>query len=203
MSDQTFPTSVVNDSGNPNYVNRILVGTPVTGLVRIEWVNGRYGQVIPCNWSMVNYTHFMNSYYPLRYQVADAELDCKAAIEEKFEWLFLLEHDNVLRPDAFVRLNQYMLDGKEPVVSGLYFTKGWPSEPLVYRGRATATSLTGDGPQDRVDGVPTGRPLIDMSLIRAMWEESEEYDLGGQKTRRVFHTPCDVWFDRKRATTTP
>ena len=55
------------------------------------------------------------------------------------EWLFLLEHDNVLAAnDAFVRLNTYMRGAKYPVVSGLYFTRGYPSEPLVYRGRGNS-----------------------------------------------------------------
>ena len=45
--------TVVKESGDPGYVNRILIGTPVTGLVRVEWMQARYGQVIPVNWSNV------------------------------------------------------------------------------------------------------------------------------------------------------
>ena len=28
--------TIVDDSGNPGYVNRILIGVPVTGVVRVE-----------------------------------------------------------------------------------------------------------------------------------------------------------------------
>jgi hypothetical protein len=46
-----------------------------------------------------------------------------------------------------------------------------------------------------VDGVPTGFLLIHCGLLRAMWEDSEEYDARGQRTRRVFETPRKQWFD--------
>ncbi len=192
--------TIVNDSGDPGYVNRILVATPTTGLVRVEWVAARFGQLIPCNWSMVQYSHFMNSYFPLRYQVADAQnLIVGEAIRLDMEWLFLLEHDNVLASsDAFVRLNTYMRDAKYPVVSGLYFTRGYPSEPLIYRGRGN--SYYGDwkvGDLVMADGVPTGCLLVHCGLLRAMWNDSEEYEIAGQKTRRVFDTPRKGWFDEK------
>lgn len=189
--------TILNDSGDPGYVNRILIGTPTTGNVRIEWVSARYGQIIPCNWSMVQYMHFMSSYIPLRYQVADAQnLIVKEAVEKDFEWLGLVEHDNVIPPDTFIRWNEYMRRGDTPVVSGLYFTRGYPSEPLVYRGRGN--SYYGDwkmGDLVWCDGVPTGCLLIHCALLRAMWAESEEYEIAGQKTRRVFDTPRRAWFD--------
>lgn len=185
------------DSGNPGYVNRFLIATPSTGNVRIEWVVARYGQTVPCNWSMVQMVQFVNGFIPLRYQVADAQnLIAKAAIDGDFEWLFLLEHDVILPPDAFIRLNDYMREAKVPVVSGLYYTRSRPSEPIVYRGRGN--SYYADWKQgDRVwcDGVPTGCLLIHGSIIKAMWAESEEYMLGNIKTRRVFNTPMAVWAD--------
>ena len=45
--------SIVNDSGDTSYINRILIGTAATGLVRVEWVAARYSQLIPMNWSQV------------------------------------------------------------------------------------------------------------------------------------------------------
>src|SRR5678816_4067717 len=65
--------TIIQDSDDPGYVNRVLIGTAVTGLVRIEWVQARYGQLVPCNWSHVAMLSAMNSYMPLRYQVADAQ----------------------------------------------------------------------------------------------------------------------------------
>ena len=131
--------NIINDSGDPGYVNRLLVGTACTGLVRVEWMMARYGQIIPANWSMVQMLQFMSSYMPLRYQVADAQnLIVAEAIKNDYEWLFLLEHDTIIPSDAFIRLNEYMRKATIPVVSGLYFTRSIPSEPLVYRGRGNS-----------------------------------------------------------------
>lgn len=189
--------TIIQDSGDPGYVNRLLVATPVTGLVRIEWVQARYGQIIPTNWSMVQMLQFMNSYMPLRYQVADAQnMIVREVVEKEFEWLLLLEHDTLLPPDGFIRFNDYIREKRVPVVSGLYYTRSRPSEPLLYRGRGTSYV---DGWQlgDKVwcDGVPTGCLLIHAGILREMWKDSEEYALNGVKTRRVFSTPNNVWYD--------
>lgn len=194
--------TIVQDSNDPGYVNRLLIGTATTGSVRIEWVQARYGQIIPTNWSMVTMLQYMNSYMPLRYQVADAQnLIVKECIEKDFEWLFLLEHDVILPPDAFIRINDYIREKRHPVVSGLYYTRSKPSEPLLYRGRGT--SYYDDwkvGDKVWVDGVPTGCLLIHAGILRAMWAESEEYQLGNIKTRRVFDTPRALWFNPQTGT---
>jgi hypothetical protein len=189
--------TAVQDSGDNNYVNRLLIATPTTGNVRIEWVNARYGQVIPTNWGTVTMIQYMNSYFPLRYQVADAQnLIVKEAVEKDYEWLFLLEHDVIIPPDCFIRINDYIREKRTPVVSGLYYTRSRPSEPVLYRGRGT--SYYGDWrPGDKVwcDGVPTGCLLIHCSILKAMWNESEEYILSNIKVRRVFDTPRAMWVD--------
>lgn len=189
--------TIVNDSGDPGYTNRVLIGIAVTGLVRVEWVGARYGQIIPTNWSQVEMQEWMNSYMPLRYQVADAQnLICKVAVEKDFEWLLLYEHDVIPPPNAFQLLNIYMQEEKVPVVSGLYYTRSRPSEPLVYRGRGTSY-YSAWKPGDLVwcDGVPTGFLLIHMGIIREMWKDSKEYTTRGQVTRRVFDTPRHLWTD--------
>ena len=186
---------IVQDSGDPGYVNRLLIGTATTGLVRIEWVAARYGAIIPCNWSNVTMTHYMDAYIPLRYQVADAQnLIVREAIQKDFEWLLLLEHDVCIPPDAFVILNEYMSKPQVPVVSGLYYSRSMPSEPLIYRGRGNGAFWDWKlGDRVLCDGVPTGMLLIHCSILRAMWAESPEYAAGNQVTRRVFDTPRRVW----------
>lgn len=189
--------TIVQDSGDPGYVNRILIGTASTGLVRIEWHQARSGQIIPTNWSTVQMLQFVNSYIPLRYQVADAQnLIVKEAVEKDFEWLFFLEHDVLIPPDCFIRINEYMREAKTPVVSGLYYTRSRPSEPILYRGRGNGY-FGGWKQGDKVwaDGVPTGCLLIHMGLLRAMWADAEEYQIGRITTRRVFDTPQALWFD--------
>lgn len=189
--------TIILDSNDPGYVNRLLIGTPSTGQIRMEWAAARYGQIIPTNWSMVQMVQWMNGYIPIKYSVADAQnLIIKEAIEKDFEWLLLIEQDNVLPPDAFIRLNEYMREGKVPVVSGLYFTKSSPSEPLVYRGRGNSFYKDWKmGDLVWCDGVPTGTLLIHMSILKKMWEVSAEYLVNGIKTRRIFETPRKLFMD--------
>ena len=70
------------DINKGEWTNRILIATPATGLVRMEWVHARYGQIIPTNWSQVELTQWINSYVPTQYLLPDAEnLIAKVAIE--------------------------------------------------------------------------------------------------------------------------
>lgn len=190
---------VVKNSRRPRPQHRLLIGTPTLGNVRIEWVMARYGQVVPCNWSHANYVHQVSNAVPMGYLVADAQNVIVAeALRQDFEWLLLIEDDTLPPPDAFVRFNEYMRAGDVPVVSGLYYTKGMPPEPLVYRGRGN--SFYDDfvlGEKVWADGVPTGCLLIHCSILRLMAEESEEYrvDSSDLRLRRVFEQPEFVQFD--------
>jgi hypothetical protein len=194
---QPSPKFTVQDSGNEYYMNRILIGTAATGLLRVEWVQARYGVIIPVNWANVLMFQPLDTYIPLRYQVDDAQnMIVREALGGDYEWLFLLEHDVCIPSDTLIRLNQYMRDDKVPVVSGLYYTRSRPSEPLVFRGRGTSVYMDWkQGDKVWCDGVPTGCLLIHCSILRAMWDESPEYAVRGQITRRVFETPHEHWFD--------
>lgn len=189
------------DSGNNKYKQRLLVATPTTGLVRMEWVTGRYNQTIPTNWSKTDMIQFMNGYIPLRYTVADAQnLAVQACLDGGFEWLMFVEHDTIPPVDAFLRFTEYMDKGDIPVVSGLYFTRSVPPEPMVYRGRGNHY-FRGWKLEDKVwvDGVPTGLVIIHSSLLRAVWEDSSEYHVSqtGASARRVFDTPAQSWFNEE------
>ena len=177
---------------NPGtWTNRILVAVPSTGVVRMEWVMAKYGQIIPTNWSQVEMVQWLHTYAPLEYQLPDAEnLIAKQVVQGDFEWLLSIEQDNLIPPDAFVRLNEYMIAGKVPIVSGLYFTKSHPPEPVLYRGRGNG-SFRDFRLGDKVwcDGVPFGFTLIHGSIIKAIWNESEEYMVGNEATRKVFELP--------------
>ncbi len=183
------------------YTNRLMIGTATTGLVRIEWVSARYSVTIPMNWSMLLVTQVLGSYIPLGYLVADAQnLIVKAAYDDEMEWLLFIEHDVVIPPHTFMAFNHYMREERVPVVSGLYFTRGRPSDPLVFRGRGTNIHTDWKmGDKVWCDGVPTGLLLIHMGVIRAMWDDCEEYQLesAGQvhTVRRVFNTPSESHYD--------
>ena len=175
--------------------NRILIATPATGLVRMEWVHARYGQIIPTNWSQVELTQWINSYVPMKYLLPDAEnLIAKVAIEGDFEWVLSIEQDNVLPKNAFFKINEYMKDGTIPIISGLYFTKSNPAEPILYRGRGNGAFEDWKfGDKVWVDGIPFGFTLIHSSILKALWNESPEYEINGQITRRVFELPDKNW----------
>lgn len=199
-------TSVVETPGlivntQRRWKNRVMIGTPMTGLVRSEWVAARYGQMIPTNWSMVEATQLMHSCIPLRFQVADAEnIIARYVVEQDFNWLLFIEHDNVLPPGTFLRLNDYMIEEKVPVVAALYFTKSDPPEPLIYKrfgwGHYKDWKM---GDKVWCQGHGFGCTLIHGSIIQALWKESPEYMVsattGQVLTRRVFQSPDQEWFD--------
>lgn len=189
--------TIVNSSGNPGYVNRMMVGTACTGLVRIEWLQARMGAVAPVNWSWVQMYQYINGFYTLDYQVADAQnVIVKAAIDGDFQWLLLWEHDVIPQPDVLIRLNEYISKATHPVVSGLYFTRSIPSEPLIFRGTGTGAFYDWKmGDKVYCDGVPTGMLLIHVGLLREMWKDSEEYTIGNTTTRRLFVTPRGMWWE--------
>jgi hypothetical protein len=68
------PKTQIDDSGNDGYRGkRLLIGTPTTGTVRMEWVASRYNQTVPTNWSKTDMIEYMSSFVPLRYTVHDAQ----------------------------------------------------------------------------------------------------------------------------------
>jgi len=193
-----MPQSVPGiDKNNENWQKRILIFSPSRGLVRMEWVQARYGQIVPTNWSHVEIKQFLSPYIPIKYQLADAQnLMAKRVVEGNYEWVLYIEDDNVLPPDAFWKVNRYINEGIEPVVSALYFTKTDFAEPLIYRGRGNSYYKDWKlGDLVRADGIPFGFRLEHASLIKTAWEDSPEYMVGGEKTRRVFDTPGRMWYD--------
>lgn len=194
--------SVIHKSLKPHH-NRLLIGTPTLGIIRFEWAQNRYCQVIPPNWTAAQATIGFTHDVPMGYLVADAQnLIVEQAVKENYEWLFLHEDDVVLPIDCFVTLNRYIKKGDIPVVSGLYFLKAHPTEPLVYRGRGNSCYDKFEvGDLVWADGVPTGCLLINCSLLRLMYEESPEYETGsGRRTRKVFETPAATWYDPEKMT---
>jgi len=186
-----------DEKANAN--KRILIFTPTTGLVRVEWVQARYGQIIPTNWSFVEMQQHLAPWLSVHYQLADAQnLMAKEVVEGDYEWVIYIEHDNLIPPDAFLRLNQYINDHDVPVVSGLYFLKSDITEPLVYRGRGTSHFKDWKlGDKVWCDGIPFGFRLENAGLIKAAWETSKEIVVNGVHTREVFKQPNSIWFDNE------
>lgn len=178
---------------------RLMIGAPTTGNVRMEWVMARFGQIIPCNWSQTISMQWMNQYSPFDFQVADARnVICHNLLEQDHEWLFFIDHDVVLPPDTFIKVNEVMIHRKVPVWSGLYFTKSVPSEPLIYRGRGNGYYPDWKlGEKVWVDGVPMGCTLIHRTIIEELAKISRDYNPGGNfgLIKEIFITPAKVWYD--------
>jgi hypothetical protein len=187
-------------SENGIWTDRVLIFTPTTGSVRMEWVLARYGQVIPTNWSNVGVHQFLSPFVPLEYQLADAQnLMAKKVVEDDYKWIIWIEEDNVIPDNTFWKFNDYINNRTAPVVSGLYFVKSEPPEPILYRGRGTSYYRDWElGDKVWVDGVPMGCLLMDAELIKQAWKESPEYVVGGELTRRVFGAPSMMWFDEEK-----
>ncbi len=179
---------------------RMMMGIPMTGLLRSEWVLARYGQIIPCNWGMIEFFQFVDQWSPLKYSVADARniIAC-AAVEGNYEWLLFIDHDVVLPPKTILYMNEQIHKNDIPVYAGLYFTQSVPSEPLIYRGRGNSHYKDWNlGDKVWVDGVPMGCTLINVRLLKAMYDESDEYMAGQTKTRRIFITPRASYYDPEK-----
>lgn len=180
--------------------NRLLIAVPTLGNIRAEWAMARWGQVIPTNWSHADVMQFMDQNMPIGFSVADARnVCCREVVEKDFEWLLFIDDDVIIPHDIFIKINDYIRKGDIPVVSGLYFTKSIPPEPLIYRGRGT--SYYSDwkvGDKVWVDGIPMGLTLIHGSIIKKMYTESEDYMVGTALMRRVFETPSKVWYDEEK-----
>jgi len=178
---------------------RILIFTPTTGLVRMEWVQARYSQIIPTNWSYVEMQQFLNPWISIGHQLADAQnLMAKEVVEGDYQFVIYIEHDNILPPDGFLRFNQYINEQRVPVVCGLYFLKSDITEPLIYRGRGTS-HFTDWKLGDKVwcDGLPFGFRLEHAGLIKEAWKTSPEITVNGVKTREVFKQPNSIWMDEE------
>lgn len=177
--------------------NRIMIGIPMTGLLRAEWVLARYGQVIPCNWSQVDCFSYLDQCSPLNFLVADARnIIATKAVEEDFKWLFFIDHDTILPPTTILTWNDRMEKEDVPVWSGLYFTRSVPSEPLVYRGRGNSYYRGWNlGDKVWVDGLPMGCTVISVSILKALYDESETYEIKGLQVKKIFETPAKTWYD--------
>lgn len=176
---------------------RVMVGIPMTGTLRAEWVIARYGQVIPCNWSQTDCLQWLDQFSPLGFMVADARnFIATVCVEQGFEWLMQIDHDTILPPGTLLRFNDYMLKGEVPILSGLYFTRSVPSEPLVYRGRGNSYYTGWEfGDKIWVDGLPMGCTLIHGSILKVLYDESESYEINGKQIKRIFETPVRTWYD--------
>jgi len=185
-----------------NWRNRVLISTCTEGLVRFEWAHARYGQVIPVNWGAQGFdVPVASEGNVIGYSIDDAyNIITAKALELGVDWLVSIEDDVLIPPDLLIKFGQYMDAGNEPIVSGLYYTKSEPAEPLLFRGRGNGPFHDWKkGQKVTVDGLPMGCLLIHTSILKAVTEISEMYQtFDGQSLKRVFETPRRMSFDPQK-----
>jgi len=189
------PTDIIKFN-KVKWRKKLLVSVATEGWVRYEWAHARYGQVTPVNWEAQG---FDVAYTAMGYSIDDAyNLITKKVLELGVDWLIIIEDDVIVPNDLFIRFSRYMDAGEFPVVSGLYYTKSEPSQPLVFRGR-------GNGPFHKwkmgqrvfCDGLPMGCLLIHASILKWFWENTDDVykTVDGQAVKRVFETPRRIFYD--------
>lgn len=194
-------TEVVTNMGS--FRNRVLIGIPTIGIVRIEWDIHRRGQTIPINWQSgeVTASHLKNSIVAKGYTTPDAQnIIANRAVVDNYEWLLLWEDDMLPPFDSLIRLSEHMEKKTVPIISGLYFSRGTPSWPLMFRGRGNACFRNWKmGDLVWCDGVGTGFLMIHCSIIQWMWHHSPRYRLpDGDVIREIFRHPRDSWYDPEK-----
>lgn len=191
----------IEHAKNKRWKKRLMVSTPTLGLIRYEWAVARYSQIIPVNWESSGFDCRYQKgldYSPVGFGIDDAyNLITQKALETKVEWLLVIEDDVVIPSDCFVRMDRYVNKGDVPIVSGLYYLKGTPTQPLVFRGRGNGSFNDFKiGAKVWADGIPMGCLLVHMSVLKALYDESEPYKtIDGHPVRRVFETPRRQFLD--------
>lgn len=92
---------------------------------------------------------------------------CYSALQRNAEWLFFLDDDVAVPPDAFHRLASH----KQPIVSGLYYRRNSPIAPVALRdtpqGPVFATDIVAPSLSE-VDLIGGGCLLIHNSVLRTI-----------------------------------
>lgn len=195
---------ILDHNTNPRWKKRLLVSTPTLGVVRFEWAHARYNQIIPVNWEATGFDikydsgHGFFGYHPIGFSIDDAYNQIvKKAMELNVEWLLTIEDDVIVPCDLMVKMAQYMDEDKVPIVSGLYYLRGEPTLPLLFRGRGNGAFKDFKiGEKVWCDGLTMGCLLMHTSILKWFWEKEPEYRLtNGEMTKKVFETPRRIFID--------
>jgi hypothetical protein len=170
----------------------------MTGTLRSEWHLGYTSLVVPCNWSAGYSIQPLEHSSPIDFLVAEARnIIADQAIHMNYKWLFFIDHDVCLPYNTLQILNEYMRSGNIPIVGGLYFTRGVPSEPLMYRRMGYSYyNKWKIGDKVWLSGMGLGCNIIHTDLLKSIAEDCEEYKVQrGLRVKRIFETPSTAFID--------
>jgi len=175
---------------------RVHLCIPTTGVIRYEWHLANSGIIIPTNWESTHTAQLTSS--TLGYSVAEARnLLVRTFLQNGREWLFFLDHDVLCPPNTFIWADEFMRKPPTPIIAGLYYTKSYPAEPLIYRGRGNGAFRDFKlGDQVWCDGMGMGFTMIHRELLIAMAKKASKIRLSDRsEVRQVFITPRATFCD--------
>lgn len=108
----------------------VAIALPTWGKVSVSWARAykHVGGPLGCN--TVELSPVVGK------PIAEARNELmEAAIAQGADYIFFLGDDVLAPPDAMTRLLHRLWDNPEiAMVTGMYWTKGWPTEPYIWRG---------------------------------------------------------------------
>jgi hypothetical protein len=172
------------------------LGIATTGLIRYEWHSAIFDMVVPmCHGPSKTYGANLHYFSSIGYHVAEARnLIVQNFLKDNFtEWLFFIDHDTLPHPFTFAYMTQHIREKKYPIVSGLYFSKTFPSQPLVFRGTRNGVYTDWQcGDLVNTSAVPMGMTIIHRSILEWCYARSREVMCtDGTVVKEVFRTPRD------------
>lgn len=108
----------------------IAIGIPTFGKVSISWANGYRQLGGPLGSNSLMLAPVVGK------DIATARNELmEAAFQANADFLFFLGDDTIPQGDAILRLLQRMWNNPEiNLVTGVYWTKAWPTQPYIWRG---------------------------------------------------------------------
>lgn len=170
----------------------IVIGIPTRGTVSARWALAYAALCTPMNTAVPRVCEVGLPVDQARNKIVRIALDLPDAATH----ILFLDDDVIMHPHLLLQL----LKADRDIVSGVYFTKGEPSEPLIFGepGEGTAVYVPGSG-LHKVYGHGMGMALIRTGVFRTM---QEKLDLGtdARGNPRWFYTSGDVPGEGLRAT---
>jgi len=163
----------------------VLIATPSRGMTTTSWAMMLRRMSLPANSASMTVTG---------YRIDFQRNECvRAFLQTSLEWLLFLDDDVFAPPETFDRLSSHGLD----VVSGLYYRKGEPIEPLAYVDRGTHLAVPDDfaiGKLVPVDFGGAGCLLIHRRVLETMQTPWFSLAAGDGITASREHTSEDFFF---------
>lgn len=153
--------SSVNISKRPFHPNFLLVAIPSRGMVSCEFVSSLLSQGDPLNMS-IQYR------FEIGGEVGESRNKLVAhALKIGAEYILFVDDDVILPTSCFNKLVYWANKGHE-IVSGVYYSKQIPPQPLIFKGRGNGyvgNWKVGDVIED-ADGIGMGITLIKTDVFK-------------------------------------